>query len=194
MTFPLLGLLALFVALGASWPVVAVCAAVVWSALARTVYASMRGVEERRFDRGPRRSDGFVAVLLSPVRLVPATLTALLSVLGCLVVAVAAMFGTSALVSMTSGLRADPFSEIALAAGMTVGALVGWWGIGGTALRRGSRAMVRVVSPGRAGPILVGTVLLAAAATLAIRLQGTGVVPDWAPLADVISGTLISWF
>ncbi|MDO5697374.1 MAG: serine/threonine-protein kinase [Dermatophilus congolensis] len=192
--FPLFGVLALFVALGASLPVLTVVAGILWSALARTVYASMRGMQERRIDRGPRKADVFLAVLASPLRFVPATLTAALAALGCVVVAVAGMFGTAALVSVTGGLRADPFSEISLAAGMTIGALVAWWGIGGTPLRRGSRVLVRAVSPGRFGPTLVGVLLLAVAAWLAIRLQGTGVGPDWAPLADVISGTLISWF
>lgn len=194
MVFPLFGLLMLFVALGASWPAVTVAVALVWSALARTVYSSIVGVQERRVDRGPRRSDGVLAVLASPVRLVPAAFNAIFFGLGSLVVAVAGMFGTAALVSVTGGLRADPFSEISLAAGMGVGLLVGWWGLGGTPLRRGSRAMVRAVAPGRIGPAFVGTALLLVAAGLAIRLQGTGVGPDWAPLADVISGTLISWF
>ena len=192
--FPLFGLLVFVVALGASWPVAALAVAVVWSSLARTVYASIRGVQERRLDRGPRRSDGFVAVLLSPVRLVPATLVSVAVALGCLVVAVAGMFGTAALVSATGGLRADPFSEISLAVGGTVGVLVAWWGVGGTGLRRGSRALIRAVAPGRVGPALLGLLLSAAAAWLAIRLQGTGVGPDWAPLGDVISSTLVSWF
>lgn len=194
MAFPLFGLLVLFVALGASWPAVTVAAALVWSALARTVYSSIVGVQERRIDRGPRRSDGVLAVLTSPIRLVPAAFSAIFFGLGSLVVAVAGMFGSAALVSMTGGLRADPFSEISLAVGMGVGMLVGWWGLGGTPLRRGSRTLIRAVAPGRIGPAFVGTALLLVAAGLAIRLQGTGVGPDWAPLADVISGTLIRWF
>lgn len=178
----------------ASFPVVTFVVVTVWAWLARTVHSSVRGVAESRAERGPRGTDAVFAVLLAPLRAVPAAVVTLLSMVLVLLVVVAGMFGSSALMQLGGATSVDPFGEIALASGAGVGLIVAWWGPGGTGLRRGTRATLRGVSPGRLGPAVLGVVLALAATYLALRLQGTGVTTDWYPLQNVISDTLGAWF
>ena len=53
--------------------------------------------------------------------------------------------------------------------------LTAWWGPGGASLRRGSRSIVRGLTPGEAaGQVAAGILLVVAAVVLAMTLAGAG--------------------
>lgn len=178
----LVALLAFIVALAASMPVVAVLVALGWSILARSVHASTLSVLMRREIHGRRGSDVPRALLVWPLRLLPATLTTLLVALFTGIAAVLAAFATAAVQQTTYGAANGPLGDLPLAVAMLVGVLLGWWGPAGTALRHGSRVLVRSTAPGRWGVPVVAGLLWLAAAYFALRSQATGVGVQWWPL------------
>ncbi|UER55237.1 serine/threonine protein kinase [Kineosporiaceae bacterium SCSIO 59966] len=176
------GLLAL-VAVAAVAPAVAVIAALVGSALARTVDRAHGALLRRRHERGPRRADVVRAVAASPWHLVPATVVAVVALVLPLLLGVAVAFLTGWFLG-DGGLRltgVTPGSPVALAAGAASAAVAAWWGPGGAALRRGTRTVVRAVAPGRGGSqVAVVLLLLVTAAAVLVALGGAQ--PDWTPL------------
>lgn len=156
----------------------------VWGLLARTVDRSLTGLVLRRHEVGPRRSDIPLAVLASPWHLVAAALSTVLSLLLPLAMAVILPMVISGLLTTTEMVAGiGPDHPLAVGAGALVGALLGWWGLGSTSLRRGSRTVVRGLLP-QGGPTafvvavcLLGGLGLAAWAGLSVEHV------SWWPLA-----------
>ena len=72
-----------------------------------------------------------------------------------------------------------------VSAGVFAG-LTAWWGPGGASLRRGSRSIVRGISPGETMRQVVAAVLLVVAAgILAVTVTGDG--PSWWPRSEAPS-------
>ncbi|MDO5710333.1 MAG: protein kinase [Micrococcales bacterium] len=187
----LVALLVTLAALAMSWPLVAVLVAAGWAVLARTVEASAFAVYSSASERGRRRMDAPLAVLAAPVRAIPALLTTLLVLVPSSIVAAGAAVGSAAALTSWSGMRVTPGSETALAIGFVAGVLLGWWGIAGTSLRRGSRRTMRALTGNSSGVLVVTTVLLLGAVYLAIRSQASGVSPDWYPLTSSLLESLV---
>ncbi len=170
-------------ALAAVVPVVALLVALIWSVLARLADRSVTSLVLKRNDRGRRSSDIPLALLASPVHLVGALVSAVLSALLPLIVAILTTFSVGLVMSLTSGLDPDPQGPLPLATAMLVGCVLAWWGAGGTSLRRGTRSLVRGMAPGQAGAVIATTALLLLAAYLGLRTQASGAQPSWWPVS-----------
>ncbi|WP_392544205.1 serine/threonine-protein kinase [Oryzobacter telluris] len=176
----LLGLLALCAGLTAKAPMVAALALLGWVVLARTADRSVTSLVMRRHERGPRGSDVAVAVAASPWHLVIGAVGGVVTMALPLLVGVCAMFAGALVMGGLTGGEVSPDGVVPLSAAGVFAALTAWWGPGGASLRRGSRSMVRGVTPGAtiaqvaAGILLVGSALLVASA-----VAGGG--PSWWP-------------
>ena len=180
-TGTLLALLAALMAAAAAAPVVAAGVALLISWLARTADRSVTALVLRRYQRGRRRSDVPFAVAASPWHVVVGALSTLVSALLPLAVGVCAVFSASlALVAVTGG-TPHPNSALPLAIGAMISALVAWWGPGGSGLRRGTRSIVRGISPGTGTTRILVLVLLAVAVGLTLWVAQRSGVPLWWP-------------
>ena len=160
------------------WPAVF---AVLWSWAARTADRSVTSLVLRRHTKGPRRSDVPLAVAASPWHLVVGALATVVSAILPLVVGVCAVFSAALGLVAVYGGQPHPNSAGPLAVGAVVAALMAWWGPGGSGLRRGTRSIVRGVSPGpRATQVLVVLALLVAAGIVVVLVQNGG-APTWWP-------------
>ena len=176
----LLALLAVFAALTARAPLAAGIALFVWIALARTADRSVTSLVMRRHERGARGSDVAVAVASSPWHLVLGAVGALVTVALPLLVGVCAMFTTSLVLAGLTGWDVPSDGILPLAAAGVFAGLTAWWGPGGASLRRGSRSIVRGVSPGpTAGQVAAALLLVVAAALVATTMAADG--PSWWP-------------
>jgi len=93
---------------------------------------------------------------------------------------VCAMFASALVLTAVRGtdVRTDDVLPLVVA-GVFAG-LTAWWGPGGASLRRGSRSIVRGLTPGEAaGQVAAGILLVVAAVVLAMTLAGSG--PTWWP-------------
>lgn len=188
-TGTLLAILVALVAGIASFPVVAVAVAVVGSWVARTVDRSVTSLVLRRHEHGRRRSDVPVAVVASPWHVLVGAIATVVSALLPLLVGGCAVFSTAVATVAVTGGSPQPDSAPALAVGGLLGSLMAWWGPGGSGLRRGSRSVVRGVTPGRASArVLVGLALIVAAGLGLWAAQHAG-VPQWWP-AQAPSGLI----
>ena len=179
----LAALLALFVALAATAPLLAWGLYAVWGLLARTVDRAVTGLVLRRHELGRRRSDLPLTVLASPWHLLMAAMSTLLSLLLPLALAVCVALVFSGLVTTTELLAGvGPEHPLAVAVGSLVGGWLGWWGLGGTSLRRGSRTMVRGVAPSGIPAALVVALCLGAAVALGLLAWQGGDLVSWWPL------------
>jgi hypothetical protein len=180
-TGTLLALLAVLMAGAAAAPVVAAAVALLLSWTARTADRSVTSLVLRRYQRGRRRSDVPFAVAASPWHVVVGALATAVSALLPLFVGVCAVFSAAlALVAVTGG-TPHPNSAGPLAVGALITALVAWWGPGGSGLRRGTRSLVRGVSPGPGSARVMVVVALATAAGLTLWVAQRGGVPLWWP-------------
>ena len=176
----LLALLAVLAAVTARAPVVAVLGLVAWVTLARTADRSVTSLVMRRHERGARGSDVAVAVATSPWHLVLGLLGAAATLVLPLFVGVCAMYASALVLTAARGtdVRTDDVLPLVVAGVFT--GLTAWWGPGGASLRRGSRSIVRGVTPGEAaGQVAAGILLVVAAVVLALTLTGGG--PTWWP-------------
>ena len=176
----LLALLAVLAAVTARAPVVAVLGLLAWVTLARTADRSVTALVMRRHERGTRGSDVAVAVATSPWHLVLGLLGAAATLVFPLFVGVCAMFASALVLTAARGtdVRTDDVLPLVVA-GVFAG-LTAWWGPGGASLRRGSRSIVRGLTPGEAaGQVAAGILLVVAVVVLAMTLTGTG--PTWWP-------------
>ncbi|NYG07180.1 serine/threonine protein kinase [Phycicoccus badiiscoriae] len=181
-TGTLLAMLAAVVAATAGFPVVAAAIAVLWSWAARTADRSVTSLVLRRHHRGRRRSDVPVAVVASPWHLVVGALATVVSAILPLLVGICAVFSAALATVAVVGGSPHPNSATSLAVGALVAALMAWWGPGGSGLRRGSRSIIRGVTPGKRATQVVVVLLLVAAGVLVVwSLQRAG-VPLWWPM------------
>ena len=190
-TGTLLSLLAAVVAGFATFPVVTLAGAVLISWSARTADRSVTSLVMRRHSKGRRRSDVPFAVAASPWHLVVGALATVVSMVLPAVVGVCAVFSTALATVAVTGGSPHPNSAPALAVGGLVAVLMGWWGPGGSGLRRGTRSVIRGISPGpTAARVLVGMALLLAVGLTGWALQHAG-VPGWwpaSPPANAVPG------
>lgn len=177
---------ALLAAVALVAPVAAFLLGVCWSWFARTVERAVVGLSLRRGEYGVRRGDVVGAVLRSPVYALGA---ALASVLGAVLPAFAGWAATAGAIALQGGgavpgASADPSAPAPLLTGAVAALIVGWWGPGGSAVRRGTRVVARAASPGRHGAGIVAGVLLLGAAVVALVSQSSGFEPSWLPLSS----------
>ena len=176
----LLALLALFATLTAAAPLLALLLLFGWATLARTADRSVTSLVVRRHQRGARGSDVAVAVATSPWHLVVGALGAALTIVAPLVVGICAMFATALVLTALTGRDAAADGVMPLVTAAFFAALTAWWGPGGASLRRGSRSIVRGVSPGgKAVPVVVAALLAAAAVLGGASVAADG--PTWWP-------------
>lgn len=156
----------------------------VWGLVARTVDRSLTGLVLRRYEVGPRRSDIPLAVLASPWHLLTAALSTALSLLLPLAIGVLVPLVLSGLVTSTEVLvGVGPDHPLAAGAGALVGGWLGWWGLGSTSLRRGSRTMVRGSVPAGVPTVVVTALGLLGGTALLAWAVLTGEHVSWWPLA-----------
>jgi hypothetical protein len=180
----LLALLAVLAAVTARAPVVAVLGLLAWVTLARTADRSVTALVMRRHERGARGSDVAVAVATSPWHLALGLLGAAATLVLPLFVGVCAMYASALVLTAARGtdVRTDDVLPLVMA-GVFAG-LTAWWGPGGASLRRGSRSVVRGVTPGEAtGQVAAGILIVVAVVVLAVTLTGGG--PTWWPRTTV---------
>ena len=134
-------------ALAAAAPLFAFGLLVTLGAVARTADRSVTSLILRRTERGVRRSDVPLAVAASPLHFVLGFLGSIVFSIVPLVVAVGVMFTVAFVVSAGTGGVIEPIRPLPLAAGAVAGALAAWWGPGGASLRRGTRSLVRGMTP-----------------------------------------------
>ena len=159
-------------------PVVAAGVGVAGMVLARTVDRSTVSLLRRRYERGPRRGDGWLAALGSPFHLVAAALLSVPALLLPALVGVSAAFASGWLLS---GGAPAPGDSVPLAVGSAAALAAAWWGPGGGSVRRGSRTVARAVAPGpRAAQVTVALLLLVAVGAGLVAYGGAD--PDWWPL------------
>ena len=161
-------------------PVAALIVGALGMVLARTVDRSAGSLLRRRDEHGPRRGDRAVATLASPWHLGVAALTSVPMLVLPLLVGVSTMFIAGFVLQQSNP---APGQSLPLAAAAAAAAVTAWWGPGGSSLRRGTRSVVRALSPGDVGAqVLVALLLIVAIAAVIVVVQ-TGGVPDWSPLS-----------
>ncbi|MDO5628813.1 MAG: protein kinase [Mobilicoccus sp.] len=173
------------IALTGYLPMLGLLVALGWSCLARGVDRMITSVAIRRHERGRRDRDLPVAILLSPVHLLGAAFSALVAGILPLLVGLAFALGLRALASDVSGVVLGTASMIMIGAAAAL--IVAWWGPGSGTMRRGSRSIVRGVSPGRPGAIILGGVALAAAVVLGLMTQSSGYTVSWWPVEGFVA-------
>jgi len=183
-------LLALGVAAAAVTPTWVLIALATLTALARTVDRSMTSLILRRHERGQRSSDVPVLAAIAPWHLVLGTLTALASLIVPLLVAAAAVFTTSLVLTAVTG-EGAPNGLLPLAVGGLFGLVMVWWGPGGASVRRGTRSIIRGATPGQASQtVLIAVVLLTAVGLVLWGVLAQGGVPMWSPAGDPATWSL----
>ena len=184
----LLALLAVLAAVTATAPVVAVLGLLAWVTLARTADRTVTSLVMRRYERGSRGSDVAVAVASSPWHLVVGLVGAAATMVLPIFVGVCAMFASALVLTAARGTDVRTDDVLPLVVGGVFAGLTAWWGPGGASLRRGSRSIVRGLTPGEAaGQVAAGILLVVAAVLLAVAVTGDGVTwwprttaPGWA--------------
>lgn len=174
-------LLAVLAATAATAPVVAALGLLVWLVLARTTDRSVTSLILRRHDRGVRRSDVPVAVLVGPWHLLLGLFASLLGAVMPALVAVSGVFCAAlAVVAVRGSGTPEPDALVPLGIGGLLAGLMAWWGPGGASVRRGTRSIVRGLTPGPSASRVVVLALLVAA----VAVAAAGVVsgePSWWP-------------
>jgi serine/threonine protein kinase len=173
------GLFLAIVAVALGFPVITAAVVLALGLLARTVDRNRTSVARRRYERGPRRSDGFVATLAAPWHLLSALVATVLAAVLPALLGVATAFCAGLAVPAPDG-SAAPGSFVAVGAGAAVALLASWWGPGGGSLRRGTRTVLRAAVPASHQVVWV-LLLLVVAAALGVWAVRSG-APDWTPL------------
>jgi hypothetical protein len=176
-------MLVAFVGLAAVVPLVAWGLYALWGLSARTVDRTLTGLVLRRHRGGKRPSDVPVTVLASPVHLVTAAVSTIFALLLPLAMAAIVALVLSGLVTTTELLAGvGPEHPLPMAVGAFVGGGLGWWGLGSTSLRRGSRTMVRASVPEGAFTVVLVAVCLLGAGALGFAAYQGGDQISWWPL------------
>jgi serine/threonine protein kinase len=134
----------------AVWPVVAVGLIVLWTWSARFADRLVTSLVVRRHRSGRRRRDVPLAVVATPWHVLVAAVASVIALLLPVVVGIAATFSAALVVGAITGGDPQANTSMTVVVGSAFGLLMSWWGPGGASLRRGSRSLVRGLSPGRA--------------------------------------------
>jgi len=160
-------------------PVAAAIIGAIGMVIARTVDRSAGSLLRRRYERGPRRGDRAVATISSPWHLTVAALTSVPMLVLPLLVGVSVMFIAGFVLQQSNP---APGQSLPLALAAAAAVVTAWWGPGGSSLRRGTRSVVRAVTPGDVGAqVLVALLLIVAIAAVIVVVRNGG-APDWSPL------------
>ncbi len=166
-----------------NWPGVTLLLVVLWCWVARFSDRSVTTLVMRRYDRGRRRSDVPMALILSPWHILAAAVGTVVGLLLPLVVAVSTTFSAVLGISSLTPLDSRAATPPGLALGFLAGLAVAWWGPGGAPLRRGSRSVVRgVVRPGAVTDVVVTALVVLTVGLVVLALVRQGQVAWW-PLA-----------
>jgi hypothetical protein len=169
------------VALLAAAPLVGAMVAAAWAVAARAADRSVTSLVMRRHERGPRRSDVPVALATAPWHLAMAVVAAALGLLAPLAVMVAVSFLAGVVLGLAEGGAARPGDALPLALAAVLGVFTAWWGPASTPLRRGTRSLMRGVTPtARAQQIVVGVALVVVAGVVLWLARSSG-GPTWWP-------------
>ncbi|MGD8202008.1 protein kinase domain-containing protein [Ornithinimicrobium sp. W1679] len=182
-TGTLAALLVAFVGLASAVPLLAWSLFALWGVAARTVDASLTTLVLRRHEAGRRRSDVPVLVAASPWHLTRGVLATAFSLLLPLGMAALVALVVSGVVTTTETMiGVDVEHPVPVATGSIVGALLAWWGLSATPLRRGSRTILRGGVP--AGLPTVGLVTVTLVGGVALAVWGFLDAPavSWWPL------------
>lgn len=173
---------AMLTAIAAAAPLLAAGLLVLWGAIARTADRSVTSLLLRRTERGTRRSDVPMVVAASPVHFALGVLASVFFSIIPLVVAGGVMFAVAFGISAYSGGAIEPIQPIPLAIGALSGVVAAWWGPGGASLRRGTRSIVRGLTPGTPGRqvFLIVVAVIALGSLLWVFGYGPG-QPTWWP-------------
>ncbi len=177
-------LLVLLVAGAAVAPTATVLVTLVLATLARTTDRTMTSLILRRHEFGARRSDLPLVVATGPWHVVVGLLAAAASLVVPLLVGATAAFTASLVWLAAAGASPGANSFVPLAVGGLFAGLMAWWGPGGAGLRRGTRSLIRGLTPTRGAHIALVLLALAAAVALVFwGVLGSG-APIWAPLPE----------
>jgi predicted Ser/Thr protein kinase len=165
----------------AIWPMAAIVLVVLWSWCARLADLTVSWLVTRRHNRGRRRSDIPLAVVVSPWHLVVSALATVLTLLIPAVVAVGSTLSIALVSAAVAGGDPHPDRSLPVVAGGFLGLLMCWWGPGGARLQRGSRSLLRVVAPGKGtSDFLLATLVLIGVGLGAWAWVRNG-QPEWWP-------------
>lgn len=183
-------MLALLAAVAAAAPVVAAVSLFLWLVLARTSDRAVTSLIMRRHDRGARRSDVPVALVASPWHLLLGLVASVFGAIMPALMAVSGAFCAALVVVAVQGFGTpQPNALVPLGVGGLLAGLMAWWGPGGASLRRGTRSILRGMTPGPSvSRVLVLLLLVAAAATVSAAAVNGG--PSWWPTSGAWSGQL----
>lgn len=120
---------------------------------------------------------------MAPIHLIGSVVAAVAAAILPALVGIVAAFGAAWAQGSVTGLDPNVMRPLPLATAATVTSLLGWWGVGGTSLRRGSRSLVRGLAPGHVGAVVAVVLLLAGTAYLGLRTQSRGAQPLWWPVS-----------
>ena len=172
----------LLVVVAAAYPVLAVTLALLWSIVARTAERSVTALVLRRHHKGMRPSDTAMSVAAGPVHLVGAVIA---TAAAAIVPAVVGAAGVFAALLVTRGvgpqLAERTTYQIALTFGMLMAVVAGWWGPGGTSLRRGSRSLARGIAPTPSLAQFAAAIFVAVAVGLVAFMRLRTGMPIWTP-------------
>jgi serine/threonine protein kinase len=182
-TGTLLALLAVLAGVATGFPLIALLAFIAWSTLARMADKSVTSVTLKRLERGRRSSDIPLAVLVAPLHLIGAVVSAIAAALIPVLLGIIAAFGAAWAQASLTGLDPNVMRPVPLATASVVTSLLCWWGVGGTSFRRGSRSLVRGLAPGHVGAVVAVILLVVATGYLGLRTQSRGFQPQWWPVS-----------
>ncbi len=180
-TGTLLALMVGVLGVAAVWPVVAIGLITLWFWCARFADRSVTSLVLRRHERGRRPSDVPLAVVASPWHVIIAAAATVIALLLPAIVAIASTFSAALAVVAVSGGTPQPGGSLTLVVGGFIGLLMGWWGPGGAAVRRGSRSLVRGLAPGKTATEIVVATFLLLGAGLGVWAWLRHGQPDWWP-------------
>ncbi|MDO5502291.1 MAG: hypothetical protein Q4G67_03855, partial [Actinomycetia bacterium] len=178
------GIGALLTACAAVAPLVGFGLLVLLGAVARTADRSVTSLLLRRTERGVRRSDVPMAVAASPLHFIIGLLASAIFALVPLIVAGGVMFAVAFGISLYGDGVIEPIRPLPLAVGALAGVVAAWWGPGGASLRRGTRSLVRGLTPSVTGRQIFGVVVSVLIVAVVAWLVTTGALqPTWWPLS-----------
>ncbi|HQH06321.1 MAG TPA: protein kinase [Phycicoccus sp.] len=175
-------LLALTVAGFTVVPAISLLVLVVLITLARTTDRSMTSLILRRHQFGVRRSDLPLVLVASPWHVAVGFVAALATLVVPVIVGVTAVFTTSLVFLALTGDTPGPNSFLPLAVGGLLGSVMAWWGPGGAGLRRGTRSLLRAVTPTHAATVALVAALLLGAVALVLWGMFAAHEPQWIPV------------